>query len=174
MSNSETLDDLTAGQHRNVSGPKTPLAKWGTLAAFLVVTMGLGALMGTATAPGQWYASLERPFFAPPNWVFGPVWTILYAMIAIAGWRTWMRGYKGLAMQIWFLQFAANLTWSPAFFGFNQMGLALLIIAVMIVLTVIFIRLTWRPDRTASLLMTPYLAWISFASLLNAAFWWLN
>ncbi|MEO1745007.1 MAG: TspO/MBR family protein [Pseudomonadota bacterium] len=150
------------------------LNKWILLAIFLFFTMGLGALVGASTPPGEWYANLDKPFFNPPNWLFGPVWTLLYAMVAIAGWRTWLKGYKGLAMQIWFGQFALNLTWSPIFFGLQQKGLALFVIAGMIGLTTVFVRLTWKPDRNTALLMLPYLAWISFAALLNATLWLMN
>ena len=172
MNSTNWQDELT--KTRDPRGARSPASKWLSLAAFIVLTMGLGALAGIATPPGEWYASLNRPFFTPPNWLFGPVWTLLYFMVALAGWRTWVRGYKGLAMQVWFTQFAVNLTWSPAFFGLHAMGFALIIIAIMIVLTTVFIRLTWRADRATALLMTPYLAWISFASVLNFAFWWMN
>ncbi|MEL6920722.1 MAG: TspO/MBR family protein [Pseudomonadota bacterium] len=153
----------------------TPLVnKWILLAIFLVLTMGLGAFVGASTPPGEWYANLEKPFFNPPNWLFGPVWTVLYAMVAIAGWRTWLRGYRGLPMQIWFGQFAINLTWSPVFFGLHAMGFALIIIGAMIALTASFVSLTWPHDRPTSMLMMPYLGWISFAGILNATLWLMN
>ena len=148
--------------------------RWVVLAIFLVATMGLGAFVGAATPPGQWYADLQKPFFNPPNWLFAPVWTILYAMVAVAGWRAWTRGINGSAMRLWFAQFALNLTWSPAFFGLQMMGLALIIIIGMVLLTIAFIRTSWQPDRSAALLMVPYLCWISFAGLLNATLWAMN
>lgn len=148
--------------------------RWAVLAIFLVATMGLGAFVGAATPPGQWYADLQKPFFNPPNWLFAPVWTVLYAMVAIAGWRAWTRGFNGTAMRLWFAQFALNLTWSPAFFGLQMMGLALIIIIGMVLLTVAFIRTSWELDRSAALLMVPYLGWISFAGLLNATLWAMN
>lgn len=148
--------------------------RWVTLALFVVLTMGLGATAGILTPPGAWYAELNQPSFTPPNWLFGPVWTALYAMVAVAGWRTWERRFQGIAMQVWFGQLAINLTWSPVFFGFHQIGFALIIIVLMVLLTVMFIRLTWTTDRIAAYLMLPYFVWISFASLLNATFWWLN
>lgn len=153
---------------------KTAPMAWVSLALFVIVTMGLGATAGILTPPGEWYANLNQPSFTPPNWLFGPVWTVLYAMVGIAGWRTRQRRYHGIAMQVWFGQLAVNLTWSPVFFGLHLIGLALLIIAVMVLLTIVFIRLTWHTDRIAAYLMLPYLAWISFASILNAAFWVLN
>lgn len=169
MNTTNSVEDLTGPR-----GAPSGFSRWLALAAFLVLTLGGGTLIGTATLPGEWYDSLERPFFAPPNWVFGPVWTILYIMVGIAGWRTWLRGYRGLAMQVWFAQLALNFLWSPVFFGLHEMGFALLVIAAMIGLTAAFIRLAWAPDRASAMLMLPYLAWISFAGLLNFAFWWMN
>lgn len=168
----DTTTPLT--RNRPESGARTPFQKWLALACFLALTLGGGTLIGLSTPPGEWYASLQKPFFNPPNWLFGPVWTVLYIMIGVAGWRTWMRGYKGLPMQVWFAQMVFNFMWSPAFFGMQNMGLALIIIGCMVALTVLFIILTAKADRTSALLMTPYLAWISFAGLLNATLWWMN
>lgn len=174
MADSNSLDNLTGGQHRASERVTEPGLRWLALVLFLVFTMGAGMLIGAATLPGQWYADLEKPFFNPPNWLFAPVWIVLYAMIALAGWRTWLRGYRGLPMQLWFLQMAINLMWSPAFFGLQMMGLALIIIIVMGALTFLFIQLTWRPDRIAALLMLPYFLWVTFAGLLNLSLWWIN
>lgn len=148
--------------------------KYISLIAFLVLCVAGGALIGTQNLPGDWYDGLVKPFFNPPNWLFGPVWTVLYAMIAVAGWRTWMRSSDSGLMIVWFGQLALNFTWSPVFFTYNLMLVAALIIIAMIVLTVIFIAKSWNVDRTASLLMGPYLCWISFATLLNVSLWWLN
>src|SRR5690554_3545525 len=74
---------------------------WLTLAVFLAVVIGVGSLIGILTAPGEWYAGLDKPPFNPPNWIFGPVWFVLYVLIAIAGWRTFMRNPGGLAMKLW-------------------------------------------------------------------------
>lgn len=145
-----------------------------TLAAFLLLTVGGGTLLGVYNLPGEWYAGLQKPFFNPPNWIFGPVWTVLYVLIAIAGWRTWERRAEGAAMQVWFGQLAANFAWSPAFFTMQSIGLALVIIFVMLALIVTFIALSWNRDRTAALLFLPYAAWVSFAALLNAAIFYLN
>ena len=152
----------------------TGFLRWGMLALFVFFTLGGGTLIGVNNIPGDWYSGLEKPFFNPPNWIFGPVWSVLYVLIAIVGWRTWNRGPAGLPMQFWFGQLAANFLWSPAFFGMQQPGLALLVIAVLFALIVLFIRLTWNHDRTSAMLFLPYLAWVAFASLLNLSIWWLN
>jgi translocator protein len=137
------------------------------LVAFIAVVVGVGALIGTQTAPGPWYEGLDKPFFNPPNWVFGPVWFTLYVMIAIAGWRTWMRGPKSAAMAAWIAQMIANWAWSPTFFVGQNLWLAMVIIVGILVAILTFIALTWRTDRVSALLFVPYAAWVSFASLLN-------
>jgi tryptophan-rich sensory protein len=172
MHSNDSVNNLTGS--RDPRGARSPFSRWLALAAFLILTLGGGTLIGMATLPGDWYAALEKPFFNPPNWLFGPVWTILYILVGIAGWRTWLRGYRGVPMQVWFGQLVFNFLWSPIFFGVHQIGFAVIIIASMIGLTVLFVRLTWDHDRASALLMLPYLAWISFAGLLNGSLWWLN
>ena len=88
------------------------------LAAFLVVVLGGGSLIGLMVRPDTWYATLDKPPFNPPNWVFAPVWTALYVMIAIAGWRVWLRdGFHARTMILWLMQMALNFAWTPMFFG---------------------------------------------------------
>lgn len=144
------------------------------LIAFIVLCVGGGSLVGLQNLPGDWYDQLTKPFFNPPAWVFGPVWMVLYTMIAIAGWRTWMRASDSGLMIIWFAQLALNFTWSPVFFTYHWMLVAALIIIVMVVLTIAFVIGAWKADRAAAVLMLPYLAWISFATMLNISLWWLN
>ena len=91
---------------------KTP-RPWLTLGVFLLVVIGVGALIGTQSTPGAWYEGLAKPPFNPPNWIFGPVWFALYVMIAVAGWRIWMIEPRSGAMKIWFAQMALNWAWSP-------------------------------------------------------------
>lgn len=150
------------------------LKNFPALVVFLIVVMGGGALIGTMTAPGDWYAALVKPSFNPPNWVFAPVWTCLYILIAIAGWRTWERDRKSASMMIWFAQMALNLAWSPVFFGAGVLGGALIIIIAMVVLILSFIATRWNSDRLAAWLFVPYALWVAFATLLNASIWWLN
>ncbi|MEO0919343.1 MAG: TspO/MBR family protein [Pseudomonadota bacterium] len=150
------------------------MKRWITLPIFLIATMALGGIVGASTPPGEWYDNLAKPVFNPPDWVFAPVWTVLYAMVAFAGWRSWDRAKSSVPTKTWFIQFAVNLTWSPVFFGLQMMGLALIIIILMIALTAAFVKTSWRLDRLAALLMVPYLAWISFAAVLNATLWVMN
>ncbi|WP_352627487.1 TspO/MBR family protein [Mesorhizobium sp. M0187] len=109
-----------------------------SLLLFLLLVLGGGLLIGYATLPGEWYASLAKPPFNPPNWVFAPAWTLLYVLIAVAGWRTWERERAGAAMKIWALQLVLNFAWSPTFFGAKQMGPALVVILALLASIALF------------------------------------
>ncbi|MGH6859908.1 MAG: TspO/MBR family protein [Phyllobacterium sp.] len=143
------------------------------LLLFLVLVIGGGLAIGYATLPGEWYAGLVKPPFNPPNWIFAPVWTILYVLIALAGWRVWDRGLT-VPQQFWWAQLVLNFLWSPCFFGLQQMGLALVVIVLLLVSTVGFIKASWSRDPASAALFIPYLAWVAFAALLNASLYWLN
>ena len=145
-----------------------------TLALFILLVLGGGTLIGLMTLPGEWYAELAKPPFNPPNWIFAPVWTLLYIMVAVAGWRTWQRGPRSAAMPLWFVQLALNFVWSPVFFGAHRIGGALAVIVALLAAIIAFIVMAWPRDRIAALLFTPYAAWVAFATLLNGALWYLN
>ena len=144
------------------------------LLAFILLTVGGGLLIGVATAPGDWYAGLQKPPFNPPNWVFGPVWTVLYILIAIAGWRIWRRDPHGAAMKFWIAQFALNFIWSPLFFSAHLPGAAFVVIIALLVVILALIMLTLDRERVSAWLLVPYALWVAFAALLNASIWWLN
>lgn len=135
----------------------------------------LGFLSGYST-PGAvdgWYATINKPSFNPPNWIFGPVWTILYICIGVVFARSWhFKDYSGLKLML--AQFFVNLVWSPVFFGLQQPGLALGIIIALILLIVLCIRHFWGKDKISAYLLIPYLLWVSFATLLNASIFYLN
>ena len=140
-------------------------------AVFLIAVLGVGLVIGSVTRPDGWYAALAKPPFNPPNWVFAPVWSVLYVMIAIAGARTF-EGGRGFAL--WLGQMALNFAWTPVFFGLHRPGLALGIILALLVLILAFIATRWRDDRTSAMLFVPYAAWVAFASALNASIVVLN
>ncbi|QQR35499.1 tryptophan-rich sensory protein [Devosia oryziradicis] len=152
---------------------KTP-RPWLTLGIFLVVVIGVGALIGTQSVPGAWYESLEKPPFNPPNWIFGPVWFTLYVTIAVAGWRIWMVDPRSDAMKVWFAQMAFNWAWSPIWFLGQMLWPAFAVIVAILALIVAFIVVARKYDAIASWLFVPYLAWVSFASLLNLSIAILN
>ena len=149
---------------------KTP-RPWLTLGIFLVVVIGVGALIGTQSTPGAWYEGLVKPPFNPPNWIFGPVWFALYVMIAVAGWRIWMIEPRSGAMKIWFAQMALNWAWSPIWFIGQLLWPALAVIVALLALIVAFIASARKLDPAAAWLFVPYLAWVSFASALNFSIW---
>jgi tryptophan-rich sensory protein len=141
---------------------------------FILLVVGGGLLIGFFTAPGPWYDALAKPSFNPPNWLFGPVWTVLYVLIAIVGWRIWQRDRSAGAMKLWWLQLVLNFLWSPVFFGLQQVGLALVIILALLAAIFAFMAVAWNLDRLSVWLFAPYAAWVAFASLLNASIWTLN
>lgn len=148
------------------------------LAVFIAINVAVSALGGWATAAsvGTWYQGLAKPAFNPPDWIFAPVWSALYLMIAIAGWRVWRRGSgqaRG-ALMVYAVQLALNLSWSFVFFGARLIGPALAVIAALLAAIVANAFLFWRIDRMAGALLVPYAAWVSFATLLTAALWRLN
>jgi benzodiazapine receptor len=148
--------------------------KYLSLIAFVALVLGGGTLIGTGNLPGPWYEGLAKPFFNPPNWLFGPAWTVLYILIGIAGWLVWQRDRSSAPMKIWWLQLALNFAWSPVFFNAQQIGAALVVVAAMLVSILAFIVAAWRNDRLAAWLFVPYALWVAFATLLNASIWWLN
>lgn len=144
-----------------------------TLALF-VALVALVALTGGKFMPGAWYEGLAKPSFTPPNWLFGPVWSVLYLMIAVAGWIVWEKAPASPARWIWGVQLALNGLWSPVMFGAHRIDAALVIIVAMWLAIAAFIVTSWRPARTAALLFVPYLAWVSYATALNFALWRMN
>jgi|UniRef100_UPI004049ACC6 translocator protein len=149
------------------------------LVGFIMASFLAAAIGGYATAESvrTWYPLLNKPVWNPPSWVFGPAWTLLYTLMSIAAWRVWRRRDKvetGKALRFFFTQLVLNAFWSVLFFGLQKPQWALVeIIALWSVLAVIQ-RAFWRIDRIAGILWIPYLAWVSFATALNAAIWWLN
>ncbi|QIO37069.2 TspO/MBR family protein [Bradyrhizobium sp. 1(2017)] len=144
------------------------------LLVFVAAVVGIGWLIGATNLPGEWYAGLAKPGFVPPNWAFPIAWTILYVMIAIAGWRTYRREPRGKAMLAWAAQLALNFAWSPVMFTMHQIGAALVILIGLFVAIVGYIGLEMSRDRLAAALFVPYAAWVAFAGVLNAAIWRLN
>jgi benzodiazapine receptor len=151
--------------------------------AVLVVCVGIclavGALGGwvTASSVKDWYPTIAKPSFNPPNWMFGPVWTILYVMMGIAAWRVWCKARRDAArgpLALFALQLTLNLGWSIAFFGLREIGAAVVVIVALeiaILLTLLQFR---RIDGLAAALLVPYALWVAFATALNVAIWRLN
>jgi len=145
-----------------------------SLILFVVLVVGGGLVLGFLTTPGEWYGQLVKPAFNPPGWIFGPVWTVLYVIVAVAGWRVWQRDGCGWPMKLWWAQLVLNFLWTPIFFGTHQISLALVVILLLLAVIIAFIATAGKRDRVAALLFAPYAAWVAFASLLNASLLVLN
>lgn len=144
------------------------------LSLFVLAVVGVGWLVGATNLPGPWYTALAKPAFVPPNWAFPVAWTVLYIMIAVAGWRTFRSEPKGFAMAIWLLQLALNFVWSPVMFTMHRIGSALTILACLFAVIVVYLALQVSRDRIAAALFVPYAIWVAFAGALNAEIWRLN
>lgn len=148
---------------------------WLTLLPFLLAVGIVAAVGGLAAgSAGDTYRELELPPFAPPSWLFGPVWSVLYVMIGVAGWLLWRARGWDPALTLWAVQLVLNLAWTPLFFAADRYTLALVDIVVLALLVLGLIALAWRRSRTAAWLLVPYAAWVCFATALNAAIVVLN
>jgi benzodiazapine receptor len=151
--------------------------KWLALVGFLVLCLGVGAGAGFMTAESvvTWFPTLNKPFFNPPPWVFAPVWTTLYIMMALAAWRVLLSGaISKPALNLFFGQLVLNFLWSLLFFGLHSPALALVDIIALWIMIALTLRAFLKIARPSGYLLMPYLAWVSFATLLNASIWWLN
>lgn len=146
------------------------------LVLFLLICFAAAAV-GSLFPPGDWYADLTRPSFAPPNWVFGPVWTVLYVAMAIAAWLVWREAglRKGrVAFTLFGIQLLLNAAWSILFFGLHSLGAALIDLSLLWLAIAATIFAFSRHSKTSALLLVPYLGWVTFAGWLNYGFWTLN
>lgn len=164
-------------QHR-VSEPSA-VRDFSMLGAFLLLCFAVAAAGGavTATSVDEWYQALAKPGFTPPDWLFAPVWTALYALMAIAAWRVWREnGFSKArwALMAFVLQLGLNFGWSLLFFGLNLIGVALVEMVVLLGAIAVTAAFFYRSDRLAGVLLVPYALWVGYALILNAAIWSLN
>jgi len=153
--------------------PRSTFQQALVLLGFIVLTF-LAPLAGAFTPPGAWYQTLNKPSWNPPPWIFGPVWTLLYLGMAVAAWLVWKRGGQGQVLRLYVVQLALNAAWTPVFFGAHQLGAAFIVIVCMWIAIFLTQRAFQAVSRPAGLLLVPYLAWVSFASVLNFTLWRLN
>jgi len=144
-----------------------------TFAIFFLIVLA-AASSGAIFKPGDWYRDLRKPSWTPPDWAFPVVWSMLYFMIAVAGYLVWMTDPASPAMALWFIQLVLNAAWSYLFFGRRDMVTALADVSGMWLSILGFIILAWPISPVASLLFVPYLMWVSVASALNFRVWRLN
>jgi len=140
--------------------------------------VGIVSTPFTIASIPTWYKALEKPFFAPPNWVFGPAWTLLYALMGISAYLIYQKGFKKPqvkhVLRLFGLQLFVNFIWTPIFFGLHAPMLGLVVILIMWMLIVLTIHRFFYLSKLAAVLLLPYLAWVSFATLLNAGIAFLN
>jgi translocator protein len=142
-----------------------------------VLIMFLAALPAYFFPPGQWYNEIHKPSWNPPAFLFGPVWSTLFVLIAISAWRIWPSRNQPWAVKAiwwWAAQWFLNMAWSVIFFGMQLPGAALLEIIVLLSCITAYMLSVYRHDRFAAYLFVPYFLWVSFASILNATIWYLN
>jgi tryptophan-rich sensory protein len=149
----------------------------------ILVLLGFGALSflaalpGALFPPGDWYRRLAKPAWQPPSWIFAPVWTALYAGMALSAWLVWRKaGLQGGAvpLAVYLAQLALNTAWTPLFFGLHRIGLALFDIVLLWGAVAATVALFYPIHAGAALLLVPYLAWVTFAAALNFAIWRIN
>ncbi len=147
-----------------------------SLIGWLFFTFSASATAVFVSTDG-WYQGLQKPSWNPPSWVFGPAWTLLYIMMAVAAWMVWREGgwkTQKRALTLFLVQWLLNALWTPLFFGLHWPGLAFAEIVLLWVAIVLTLVAFWRVKKTAGLLFVPYLAWVSFAAVLNFTIWRLN
>ncbi len=143
------------------------------LVGFIVITF-CAPLLSVGSMPDAWYAALQKPSWNPPAWVFGPAWTLLYTLMAVAAWLVWKRVGFGKPLTLYFVQLALNAAWTPIFFGAHQLGWALFEIVLLWIAILATLLSFRRVNRAAGWLFVPYLAWVTFAMTLNYTLWKLN
>lgn len=147
---------------------------WLALLGFILACF-LTAVSASVARPDQWYEDLAKPSWTPPNWLFGPVWTVLYAMIAVSGWLVWRDvGLAAAPFAVYALQLILNGFWSIVFFRYKRIGAAALEATALWLAIAVNIAVFWPIDVWAALLLAPYLAWVTLALTLTVSIWRLN
>ena len=150
--------------------------KYLSLAIILLVTF-IAPMIGsyaTATFKEPWYSEIVLSTFNPPSWVFAPVWTTLYLLMSIAIWKIWKNSFDTRILKIYFIHLFFNSTWSIVFFGFHLIGLALVNLIIILLFIIFLMKEYLMRDKLSFYLMTPYLAWSSYALILNSSIFLLN
>ncbi|TCT42079.1 TspO/MBR family protein [Martelella mediterranea] len=146
-----------------------------THAFFICAVLVAGFIIGMTNMPGEWYESLAKPSFNPPNWLFAPAWSLLYVLIGWVGARLFLRRQdRAVLFWLWIVLLVMNFSWSPVFFGLHFTFAAFLIILFMFIGIIAFIALAWHRERFSAILFMPYVLWVGFAMVLNGAIVYLN
>ena len=164
------MNATTTPESQSKANSKLALAGW-------IIFCFAASATAVFVSTNGWYANLQKPVWNPPAWVFAPVWSTLYLLMAVAAWLVWREGgwaMQSRALTLFVIQWVLNVLWTPLFFGQHLIGLAALEILALVAVLVATIVLFNRVKKAASLLLLPYLAWISFAAFLNFTIWRLN
>ena len=150
--------------------------KYLSIFLILLITFSASAIGGFTTAffKEPWYSEITLPSFNPPSWVFAPVWTTLYVFMSVATWRIWVKFFDKKILKIYFIHLFFNAIWSIIFFGFHQIGLALINLIIILIFIIILMKIYFNKDQVSYYLMTPYFFWSSYALILNFSIFLLN
>ena len=150
--------------------------KYLSLILILLITFIASAIGGftTATYKEPWYSEIILPSFNPPSWVFAPIWTALYIMMSAAIWKIWINLFDLKILKLYFIHLFFNSTWSIIFFGFHQIGLALINLIIILIFIILLMKTYFSRDKISFYLMTPYLLWSSYALILNSTIFIIN
>ena len=150
--------------------------KYLSLFIILLITFLASAIGGFTTTSFKepWYSQIILPSYNPPSWVFAPVWTLLYVMMSIAIWKIWINSFDLELLKLYFIHLFFNGTWSVVFFGFHQIGLALVNLIIIIIFIIMLMKKYLMKDRLSFYLMIPYFLWSSYALILNSSIFLLN
>ena len=150
--------------------------KYLSLAIIALITFMAPAIGSYATSAFKepWYSEIILPSFNPPSWVFAPIWLTLYFLMSLAIWKIWINTFDKKLLKIYFVHIFFNSTWTVVFFGFHEIGLALLNLIIILIFIIILMRKYFIKDKISFFLMTPYLIWSSYALVLNGAIFLLN
>ena len=150
--------------------------KYLSLFIILLITFLASAIGGFTTTSFKepWYSQIILPSFNPPSWVFAPVWTSLYVMMSIAIWKIWINSFDLELLKLYFIHLFFNGTWSVVFFGFHQIGLALVNLIIIIIFIIMLMKKYLMKDKLSFYLMIPYFLWSSYALILNSSIFLLN
>jgi len=153
--------------------PRSPLSQFVGLLGWLLVAFAAAAVGAVASVDAaSFYSQLSKPRWAPPAWLFGPVWSVLYFLMGVSGWLVWRSsGSRKVALIFFCFQLAANALWSWLFFAWHRGALASVDVLVLLALIMCTVAASWRNSRLAAVLLVPYLLWVSFASLLTWSVW---
>lgn len=157
----------------------SPAVQAGGLVVFLIICFAAAAIGGIVTGPAidGWYETLEKPSWQPPAWLFGPVWTVLYMLMAIAAWLVWRQAgarSASVPLSLFAIQLVLNVAWSWIFFGLQRPGWAALELIVLWLAIAVTTLAFYRRSKLAAVLMLPYISWVTFAGVLNFTIWRLN